>query len=100
MLPLPCVLPAVITDTWAFVLQWANAATVMFLFLAPHNQQLEAVVYAMADGPLAGALIVWQSSWVFSSASHSIRCRLHWSLCPPAVREAQHRLPASELPSM
>ena len=48
-------------------------------------------MYAMADGPLAGALIVWQSSWVFSSASHSIRYGLLWSLCAPTSQQAQHR---------
>ena len=76
MFSLLCVLATAITDSGPFVLQWANAATVLFLVLAPRNQQVEAIVYAMADGPLAGALIVWQSSWVFSSASHSIRYRL------------------------
>lgn len=71
---------------------WANAATVLFLVLAPHNQQLEAIVYAMADGPLAGALIVWQSSWVFSSASHSISVLIH--LLPGLAVWAHRHFPA------
>jgi hypothetical protein len=49
-------------------------ATVGLLVLAPGNLQLEAAVYALADGPLAAALIVWQSAWVFGSPSHVIRC--------------------------
>ncbi len=31
------------------------------------------MVYALADGPLAAALIAWQSAWVFGSTEHSIR---------------------------
>lgn len=52
---------------------WANAAAAAFIILTPTQPQLYAAVYALADGPLAGALIVWQSAWVFGSASHSIR---------------------------
>lgn len=44
-----------------------------FLLFASHNQQLGAAVYALADGPLAAALIAWQSAWVFGSTEHSIR---------------------------
>ena len=54
--------------------QWVNLATVCLLVFAPGNLQLEAAVYALADGPLAAALIVWQSAWVFGSPSHVIRC--------------------------
>ena len=55
-------------------LQWGNLATVAYLLFAPHNRQLGAMVYALADGPLAAALIAWQSAWVFGSTEHSIRC--------------------------
>ena len=54
--------------------QWVNLASVGLLVFAPGNLQLEAAVYALADGPLAAALIVWQSAWVFGSPSHVIRC--------------------------
>ncbi len=53
--------------------QWVNLATVALLLFAPGNLQLEAAVYALADGPLAAALIAWQSAWVFGSPSHVIR---------------------------
>ena len=53
--------------------QWVNLATVGLLLFAPGNLQLEAAVYALADGPLAAALIAWQSAWVFGSPSHVIR---------------------------
>ena len=56
--------------------QWVNLATVGLLLFAPGNLQLEAAVYALADGPLAAALIAWQSAWVFGSPSHVIRCAL------------------------
>lgn len=54
--------------------QWANLATGAFLLFAPRNPYLGAAMYALADGPLAAALIAWQSAWVFNSAPHVIRC--------------------------
>ena len=62
--------------------QWVNWATVGLLLFAPGNLQLEAAVFALADGPLAAALIAWQSAWVFGSPSHVIRSTssLHLSL--------------------
>ena len=65
--------PGVLTDPLSCP-QWVNLATVGLLVLAPGNLQLEAAVYALADGPLAAALIAWQSAWVFGSPSHVIRC--------------------------
>lgn len=41
---------------------------------ARQHPQLEAVVYALADGPVAGALVAWQCAWVFHSPDHTIRC--------------------------
>ena len=55
------------------LLQWVNLATVVLLLFAPANRQLEAAVYALADGPLAAALIVWQNAWVFGSPTHVVR---------------------------
>ena len=65
-------------DTAAFQLmfvcvQWANCATVYFLVWRPNDPRVQALMYAMGDGPLAGAMVVWQSPWVFSSSSHVIR---------------------------
>ncbi len=54
-------------------MQWGNLATVAYLVFTPYNAKLEAMVYALADGPLAAALIAWQSAWVFGSTEHSIR---------------------------
>ena len=53
--------------------QWANLAAVWFLVAASGNAHMGTMVYALADGPLAGALLVWQSAWVFGSAAHSVR---------------------------
>lgn len=53
--------------------QWGNLAAVAYLILAPYNARIGAMVYALADGPLAAALIAWQSAWVFGSTEHSIR---------------------------
>ena len=54
--------------------QWGNLATVAYLVFTPYNARIGALVYALADGPLAAALIAWQSAWVFGSTEHSIRC--------------------------
>ena len=54
-------------------LQCANVAVALHLIFAADNAQLQMAVHALADGPLAAALIVWQSAWVFGSAAHSIR---------------------------
>jgi hypothetical protein len=61
-------------DRHCLIVQWGNLAAVGFLLFAPHNRQLGAMVYALADGPLAAALMAWQSAWVFGSTEHSIRC--------------------------
>ncbi|KAK9835776.1 hypothetical protein WJX74_007661 [Apatococcus lobatus] len=69
------------THKWGFFLldfcYWANAAAAAFIILNPAQPKLYAAVYALTDGPLAGALIVWQSAWVFGSASHSISVLMH-----------------------
>lgn len=31
-------------------------------------------MYALADGPVAGALVAWQIAWQFASADHTVRC--------------------------
>ena len=54
-------------------MQWGNLATVAYLVFTPYNARIGAMVYALADGPLAAALIAWQSAWVFGSTEHSIR---------------------------
>lgn len=54
-------------------LQWANLATVAFMVFGSSNPHFGTMVYALADGPLAGALLVWQSAWVFGSAAHCVR---------------------------
>ena len=58
-------------------MQTVNLAVVGLLLFAPDNVRLEAVVQALANGPLSAALIVWQSAWVFGSAAHSVRYLLH-----------------------
>ena len=52
-------------------------ATVLFLTVGSQDVRVEAMLYSLADGPLAAALIAWQCSWVFSSPSHSISVLLH-----------------------
>ena len=54
-------------------MQWANLATIAYLLFGSSNPHFGTMVYALADGPLAGALLVWQSAWVFGSAAHCVR---------------------------
>lgn len=46
-------------------MQWANIATMAYLLAKPAHSGIFMAVYAIADGPLAAALIVWQTAWVF-----------------------------------
>jgi hypothetical protein len=55
---------------------FVNIVTAVFLVWFPNNAQLEALVYALADGPIAGALVAWQCPWVFGSGEHTVRCGL------------------------
>ena len=52
-------------------------ATVAALLARVQDARVLAMLYSLADGPLAAALIAWQCSWVFSSPSHSISVLLH-----------------------
>ncbi|KAK9834072.1 hypothetical protein WJX81_007832 [Elliptochloris bilobata] len=54
-----------------------NVATVVALATRTQDARVLAMLYSLADGPLAAALIAWQCSWVFSSPSHSISVLLH-----------------------
>jgi hypothetical protein len=51
-----------------------NLATVGYLLWFPNDARVEALVYALADGPVAGALVAWQCPWLFGSAEHTVRC--------------------------
>lgn len=71
---------------------WVNLAVCIYLIFPKwQSPQLEAAVYALADGPVAGALVIWQCAWVFSSSSHTISVLLH--LLPGLAMYAQHHLP-------
>ena len=53
----------------------ASLATLVFLCLPPElrDPRLEAAVYALADGPVSGALVAWQCAYVFHSHDHIMR---------------------------
>lgn len=55
---------------------FVNVATAIYLLWFPQHTGLEALVYALSDGPLAGALVAWQCPWVFGSEEHTTR----WAL--------------------
>ena len=57
----------------------ASLATLVFLCLPPElcDPRLEAAVYALADGPVSGALVAWQCAYVFHSRDHIMR----WVRC-------------------
>ena len=66
---------------WAFFIidfcYFVNVAAALFLLFAPDDARLEALVYALADGPLAGALAAWQCAWVFDDAEHVTSVLMH-----------------------
>lgn len=66
---------------WTFFLldfcYFANIAAVANLVVLPNHVPLHATLYALTDGPLAAALIVWQCAWVFGSADHTISVLIH-----------------------
>lgn len=64
---------------------------------ARQHPQLEAVVYALADGPVAGALVAWQCAWVFHSPDHTISVLLH--LLPGLAMAVHHHLPGRDAPA-
>eukprot|EP00775_Hariotina_reticulata_P009226 gene9226-9391_t len=54
-----------------------NLATVVYLLWFPNDVRVEALVYALADGPVAGALVAWQCPWLFGSAEHTVSVLMH-----------------------
>ncbi|KAL3132667.1 hypothetical protein ABBQ32_009185 [Trebouxia sp. C0010 RCD-2024] len=56
---------------------WTNLATVAFMLFGSSSPQSGTMVYALADGPMAAALLVWQSAWVFGSAAHCVSVLIH-----------------------
>jgi len=66
---------------WAFFLidfcYWANTATTVVLLFYPLHDKYAALVFAMNEGPLAGALVVWQCAWVFGSREHTFSALMH-----------------------
>lgn len=71
-----------------------NAAVAAFLCLPPgrRSPQLEGAAYALADGPVAGALVAWQVAWLFDSADHTVSVLVHLlpGLAMAAHRHMQH----------
>lgn len=78
---LPARIVSFCRQRWTFFLidfcYFANVAVCLFLLFAPENFRLQTAVYALADGPLAGALAVWQCALVFGSSSHYISVMIH-----------------------
>ncbi|KAK4257841.1 hypothetical protein QN277_007376 [Acacia crassicarpa] len=78
---------------------YANTIFLVDLLLYPKNEKLFMVCFAFAEGPLAGALIVWRCSLVFSSLDKIVSVLIHllpglvfftirwWN---PATFEAMH----------
>mmetsp|Transcript_1388 Transcript_1388/g.2452 ORF Transcript_1388/g.2452 Transcript_1388/m.2452 type:complete len:368 (-) Transcript_1388:824-1927(-) len=66
---------------WQFFLidfcYWVNIATVVFLLFYPTDERFSALVFAMNEGPLSGALVVWQCAWVFGSREHTFSTLMH-----------------------
>lgn len=61
-------------------------------YLNQRGLPVGAAIYALADGPVAGALVVWQCAWVFPSLDHTLSVMLH--LLPGLAMYALHHHPA------
>lgn len=70
---------------------WANLATIWHLICGGSSLHMGTMVYALADGPLAAALLIWQSAWVFGSPAHSVSVLIH--LLPGLALFAQRHFP-------
>eukprot|EP01024_Parvocaulis_polyphysoides_P022250 TRINITY_DN20640_c0_g1_i5.p2 TRINITY_DN20640_c0_g1~~TRINITY_DN20640_c0_g1_i5.p2 ORF type:complete len:282 (-),score=30.67 TRINITY_DN20640_c0_g1_i5:887-1732(-) len=56
---------------------FVNVAAAFALVFAPNSSQIQTMVYALADGPVAGALLVWQCAWVFGIWDHAVSVLIH-----------------------
>jgi hypothetical protein len=60
----------------------ANVLVIIFLLISwPWNTALHpgsfALVYVVAEGPLAAALLAWQCAWIFSNLEHTLSTLIH-----------------------
>jgi hypothetical protein len=60
----------------------ANVLVIIFLLTSwPWNTAMHpgwfALVYVVAEGPLAGALLAWQCAWIFSNIEHTLSTLIH-----------------------
>ena len=66
-----------VREKWTFFLldfcYCVNVTVALCLMVASPRPRLCMAAYALADGPLAAALIAWQSAWLMGSPAHSIR---------------------------
>lgn len=72
---------------------FVNIGVVIFLLLPAEGRdpRVEAALYALAEGPVAGAIAAWQTAWVFSSIEHTISVLIH--LMPGLAMYAHRHLP-------
>ena len=64
------------------------------LSVLPWNPQ--ALVWSMAQGPVAGAIIVWRCSWVFGFADHMVSVLIHLLPGLAVLAHMQFRKPGCE----
>ncbi len=75
--------------------QWINLATIALLLGPPVPPAWEAAGRALADGPIAAALLVWQCPWDFGSWSAATSVLLHLLPGLALYARAHHPPPAS-----
>jgi hypothetical protein len=69
----------------------AACAAAGFLLFAPDDPRIEAIVYALTEGPLAAALAAWQCRWQLGSLEHTVSTHLHLL---PGLAVVAHRYAA------
>eukprot|EP00158_Paraphelidium_tribonemae_P005527 Partr_v1_DN27389_c1_g1_i2_m46634 putative Conserved hypothetical protein len=62
---------------------FVNGMLVVWLFLMPHQRQLYSAVWALANGPIAWAILAWRNSLVFHSLDKVTSLFIH--MAPPLV---------------
>mmetsp|Transcript_15772 Transcript_15772/g.34192 ORF Transcript_15772/g.34192 Transcript_15772/m.34192 type:complete len:448 (-) Transcript_15772:325-1668(-) len=78
---IPCRTYYFFQRNWQFFLidycYLVNTMVIAFLLFFPNDPRVQALVWSMAQGPVAGAIIVWRCSWVFGFADHMVSVLIH-----------------------
>ncbi|KAK3272103.1 hypothetical protein CYMTET_19581 [Cymbomonas tetramitiformis] len=75
---------------------FVNTMVAVFLLFYPNDARVQAMTFAIAEGPVATAIIAWRCSWVFGSNDHIISVLLHFLPGLAVFSHIFHRKPNCE----